>query len=183
MNIWPTAWNMVFHRIGLRVRCLWPSWLKSGGDTLLLGIAAIAAALTVWMVLEVGVGSTRPPEPADAAPDSLAARPDSLPQQDNLHYCLTNIASKRVFKRPQIKSQVGRESTSPARAVASVLAADYKLAGIIGGDQPKALLRNKKTNTLHYGAVGEMVGDLMVKEIRERSVILEANGEEIEISL
>lgn len=169
--------------MGRRVRCLWPSWLKSGGDSLLLGIAATAAVLTVWMVLEVGVGATHSVEPEQAAPDSLTARADSLPPQDNLQYCLTNISGKNVFKRPQVKSRMGRESTSPARAVASVLAADYQLAGIVGGDPPKALLRNKKTNTLHYAAEGELVGELLVKEIRDRTVLLEANGEEIEISL
>jgi type II secretory pathway component PulC len=144
----------------------------------------MAVALTIWLIVEIYTGSPVPLSVAAGAPDSTAVAAETTAQVTNLQSCLSQITNKNLFNRPRTRTTPENYSSpTPARAVASALAEQYSLVGVVGGERPQAMLRNRKTNTLHYAAAGELVGELLVKQVNDRSVIVEASGEEIEIGL
>jgi len=61
---------------------------------------------------------------------------------------------------------------------------DLQLQGIISGAQgPQAIVTNNKTNRSYYCVGGELIAGFKVQEVQPDKVILEVDGEKIELKL
>lgn len=65
----------------------------------------------------------------------------------------------------------------------SELARDLVLVGAITGDNPQAIIQDKRTRQTFYVYEGESVLEFKIKKIEKAVVILEHNGETIKLSL
>ena len=63
------------------------------------------------------------------------------------------------------------------------LAKDLVLVGVITGDNPQAIIQNKKTRQSFYVYEGEGILEFKVKQIEKAMVILEYKGETLKMSL
>jgi len=64
------------------------------------------------------------------------------------------------------------------------LAARLTLVGIMAGDPAQAIIEDPQTQKAHFVTVGQhLIEGLIVEEIREDRVLLDLNGEKIELSL
>jgi len=65
----------------------------------------------------------------------------------------------------------------------SELAKDLVLVGVITGDNPQAIIQDKRTRQTFYVYEGENVLEFKIKKIEKAVVILEHNGETLKLSL
>lgn len=89
-----------------------------------------------------------------------------------------------ISKRDIFKTYEGTVKTrAPAQIAPSDLLANYALSGIIGGDNPQAIIEDKKTKSVYFLNKGQYLGNFKIEEIQEGKVILELRGERFELSL
>ena len=142
--------------------------------------------VTVVVVAVVGIaglftrGGSFNLEPAAASVE--AADAVGLEMTSDLSRELAAINHKTLFKgggapeRDTGSAQINRQTIQD-------LAASLTLVGIVAGDQPVALIRDdvaKKTYTLR---TNEYVDVMLLKEITHNSVVLEYQGESLELKL
>jgi len=65
----------------------------------------------------------------------------------------------------------------------SELVKDLRLVGIVPGDEPQAVIEDKKNSQTLFLKVGERIGDLEIKEISNGKVVLSYNNETATLSL
>lgn len=113
-----------------------------------------------------------PPDIADKI-KSAVILPDAVPIS---HY--QNIfAAKNIFAPP-------RFNAAEAKNDAALNRPRLALAGIvIVGDRPLALIRDLENNLDFYCQGGEDISGYKVKEVTPKKVILEVDGQEIELQL
>ncbi len=58
---------------------------------------------------------------------------------------------------------------------------DMSLVGIIAGENPQAIIEDKKTQKTFYLSRGQFMGEFQVKEIKEGKVILDYKGQSYEL--
>lgn len=63
------------------------------------------------------------------------------------------------------------------------LTKDYRLKGVVILDQPEAILEDARTQKNTFLKVGDKLGELTVKEIKEGSMILSYYGEDRELRI
>jgi type II secretory pathway component PulC len=59
----------------------------------------------------------------------------------------------------------------------------YNLSGIVSGDNPKAIIEDKKSQKSYFLREGESAGDLTVEKIGAGKVSLDYKGEKFELVL
>lgn len=75
------------------------------------------------------------------------------------------------------------QTQTPAQIAPSDLLGSYALAGIISGDNPQAIIEDKKTKNTYFLNKGQNLGNFKIEEILEGKVILELKGQRFELSL
>lgn len=85
-----------------------------------------------------------------------------------------------LFKIPKTKKENTRKTpkTNPVELLGLI-----ELQGVLGGKTPKAIILYKRTQKTSTVSVGDDLGEFMVVEIRDRSVILKWRDELFELSL
>jgi type II secretory pathway component PulC len=102
----------------------------------------------------------------------LQKAPAAIPE---LHF------SEGLF--PAKRKQPAKSSSPAGPAQVAVQEVQWKLLGVAMTPVKRAYLENSETKqTLSVGE-GERMGDLLIKKIEERSVLLEREGKEYEIRL
>lgn len=93
---------------------------------------------------------------------------------------LEGIQGKQIFS-------VGTMNTPDAglqqAAVNAEKIKDITLMGVISGDNPQAIIEDKKLQKTFYLAPGQLIGDFKVEEIQEGKVVLSFNGQKYELYL
>ncbi|MBU1726437.1 MAG: hypothetical protein KJ880_02265 [Candidatus Omnitrophica bacterium] len=110
---------------------------------------------------------------------SEGERPDIKTDSDtNLQAYINEIKNKKMF------------STAPAVSKSSSVAGpnvdlikDISLVGIISGDNPQAIIEDKKSQKSFYLNKGQFFGDFQLEDISEGKVILNYKGERYELHL
>ncbi|MCX5712178.1 MAG: hypothetical protein NTY47_03770 [Candidatus Omnitrophica bacterium] len=75
-------------------------------------------------------------------------------------------------------------SDSPATAaIDSNLIKDISLVGILAGDNPQAIIEDKKTQKTFYVIKGQYFGEFQLEDIQEGKVILNYHGQRYELYL
>lgn len=93
--------------------------------------------------------------------------------------------SESIKKRPIFTSPVKQENyKQPAvKAVTQDLLKDLILLGIVSGENPQAIIEDKNTQKTYYLNKGEFIGEFQVMDIREGKIILDFNGQVVELNL
>lgn len=140
-------------------------------NRILCWVLPLVAVGAVGDLLRWGVEIRRPVE--SAAPD-LKELDRSLPTVPSLEF------PAELFKplRP-LEPEVSKDSGTSV-AVEEV---QWKLMGVSLGSSKRAFLQDPKTGQSVWVAEGEKVGSSFIKEIREKSVLVETEGKSYEIRL
>ncbi len=164
------------------------SWTRSWFGTLEIVprlLLAICVTLAAWICfnafhdrfesrakLQMFVSAaSRPALAAATGCAALAPKPMGEPLPD-----------KDIFK--YLDQPVAAAPDNPARVVSleSILS-NYSLAGIIGGDQPQAIIEDKRQGKTFTVSVGESLGELRIVSIEEGKVVVAIGEERAELNL
>ena len=63
------------------------------------------------------------------------------------------------------------------------LSKDYRLKGVVIVDEPEAIIEDARTQKSQFVKVGDSVGEMKVKEVREGAAVLSYYGEEKEMRI
>lgn len=96
-----------------------------------------------------------------------------------------NLAEyQKTFEKNTIFGIVaGNSPTMAVRSSIAELAKDYRLKGVVFMGEAEAILEDAKTQKTFFVKIGQPVGDLTVKEIKEGFMILSYLGEEIKLEV
>ena len=88
------------------------------------------------------------------------------------------------FDRSSLFGNASSGTGTPALQVSlTELAKDYRLQGVVLTDEPEAIIQDARTQKTIFVRLGEQLGELKVKEIKEGMVILAYLGEEIKLEI
>lgn len=117
-------------------------------------------------------------EGAEVPQGGAAADTEKFPSRDFSEYAGI-IGKRNLFKTYEAPGK----TQAPAQIAPSDLLGNYALAGVIGGDNPQAIIEDKKTKATYFLNKGQFLGNFKIEEILEGKVILELRGERFELSL
>jgi hypothetical protein len=95
-----------------------------------------------------------------------------------LEFYQTGVAQQKMFH-----SQPAQETAVSAAAVNHDILKDINLIGIITGNDPQAIIEDKRTEKTYYVSKGQLIGDLLVEEILDGKIILNLKGQKFELYL
>jgi type II secretory pathway component PulC len=93
-------------------------------------------------------------------------------------FYLEGLKRRQIFATSSIQ---GAGISTVASQAGSIK--DMNLVGIISGENPQAIIEDKKTQKTYYVAKGQFIGDFQVEDIQEGKIILNAQGQRFELSI
>lgn len=98
-------------------------------------------------------------------------------------FYLEAARNRKIFSTPAVtQAQVPQGSTA-LNAEGSEAIRDINLLGVISGDNPQAIIEDKKSQKTYYLTNGQFIGEFQVKDIREGKVSLNYKGQGFELYL
>ncbi|MBI5873937.1 MAG: hypothetical protein HZB36_07375 [Candidatus Omnitrophica bacterium] len=88
-----------------------------------------------------------------------------------------------VSKRQIFGTMAAEEVQIPLGAVDTDITKDINLVGIISGEVSQAAIEDKKTQKTYYVSKGQSIGEFQVEDIQEGKIILNFNGQRVELNL
>lgn len=152
----------------------------------LTGLNVVLGCLVGLEIVALIVTWTRPVPPVEVEIPTghVPSGPPEEPPEEPVP-SLAAVVSRPVFQMA-IQGPVpnaGKRPGSPSEQ-AKTLAARLTLIGIVAGDPPQAILEDAQTKKTHFVSKGQgLIEGLSVEEIQENRVILDLDGEKIELSL
>lgn len=110
----------------------------------------------------------------------MAAEPASGQKAEikPFEYYQEGLSGRKIFGT--IETQ---ESTGPISAAGVDIAKDIGLVGIIMGENPQAIIEDKKAAKTYYVTKGQFVQDMQIDEIQEGKIIINYKGQRYELYL
>jgi type II secretory pathway component PulC len=99
-------------------------------------------------------------------------------EQKPLEEYLQGLGDKQVFGSGGSVGVIG-----PASGLSAELIKDINLVGIIAGENPQAIIEDKKGQKTYYLNKGQSIGEFQVEDIQEGKIILNFNGQRFELHL
>ncbi|MFH1355013.1 MAG: type II secretion system protein N [Candidatus Omnitrophota bacterium] len=96
-----------------------------------------------------------------------------------VEFYLQDIKGRQIFDTPLVQKDTAKEEVS----VSLDFIKELKLLGIISGDDPQAIIQDKKTEQTYYLSRGQSVGEIKVEEIQDGRVVLNYKGKKFELYL
>lgn len=93
-------------------------------------------------------------------------------------FYLEGIRNRQIFSSPTAQRT---DESSGGVNVDSIR--DISLVGIISGENPQAIIEDKKTQKTYYLTKGQFIREFQVEDIQEGRIILNCNGQRFEIYL
>ncbi len=93
-------------------------------------------------------------------------------------YYLEGVKNRQIFS-----GSSGTDSGKAPAAVSSDLIKDMSLIGIVSGDNPQAVIEDKKSQKTYYVTKGQFIGEFKVEDIEDGKIILNYNGQKFELYL
>ncbi len=140
-------------------------------------VSCIYLAFSLFYPL-VGLKKVKLPKISEAG----IPEPKTLPQEEAKPYEFYQKAmeERRLFSSaPQ--AQVG--AAQPVGAANADLIKDINLVGIISGENPQAIIEDKKSQKTYYVTKGQFIGELQVEDIQEGKIIVNYRGQRLELYL
>jgi type II secretory pathway component PulC len=105
----------------------------------------------------------------------------STPENETKNFdYYTKGTERQIFTNPAAQEA---EKSAASAAVSADIIKDVSLVGIISGDNPQAVIEDKKTQKTYYVGKGQSIGEIQVEEIQEGKVILNYKGQKFELYL
>lgn len=123
-------------------------------------------------------GASRPPRPAISGPQN--AKLEAQPAPFSTY---AEVIGKRELFKPPKSETVKEKPTAQKTESASDKLKYLSLIGIIGGERPQAVIEDKKDKKTYFLNKGQTVSGMKVEDILEDRIILEFDGEKIELVL
>ncbi len=115
--------------------------------------------------------------PPGIQPQSQVSEKESIRQKiEPFDYYGQSISGKQIF------GQAGPEGAASA-AINSNLIKDMNLVGIMAGENPQAIIEDKRTQRTSYVVKGQFIGEFQVEDIQEGKIILNYRGQRYELYL
>ncbi|MFA4982288.1 MAG: type II secretion system protein N [Candidatus Omnitrophota bacterium] len=105
------------------------------------------------------------------------AEKDITSEQKDYSYYSGDISRKKIF------TASSGDATAPKIGVSSDALNDLGLVGIIPGDDPQAIIEDKKNQKTYYLNKGQSFDNFTVEEITESKVVLDQDGRKIALFL
>lgn len=171
---------VVLPPIGSRVRETGRSWIR---------IAVIALGVVLALEAVILVVQALSPVPSATVPVAPATAPTvdgqtTLPEDDIPS--LAASASHALFAPPAATSPLGPAAIPRAAPSGSAkqLASRLTLLGIVPGDPAQVIIEDAETKKTYFVTVGQSVVEgAVLEQVREHHVILDLQGEKIELAL
>lgn len=114
------------------------------------------------------------------APKEKSAVLEAVPkaEQKPLEEYLKGVSGKQIFSNLPSAGVAG-----PVSGVTADLVKDINLVGIIAGDNPQAIIEDKKSQKTYYLNKGQYIGEFQLEDIQEGKIILNYNGQKFELHL
>ncbi len=129
----------------------------------------------------VGLGKIRLPKQEVRLGRDIAGvvnRTVSSKDVKTCEYYLEGIKGKEIF------TSVSLAAAGNVIGVAGAdIIKDINLVGIITGENPQAIIEDKKAQKTYYVTKGQLIGEFKVEDIQERKVILNYQGQNYELPL
>lgn len=161
----------------------WPRLFLSGRSTTSwhLRLALAWPILIVGFVLLVERPADSFPTSDDAGPRSTAETTVSANEtaagDPGVDLDLSVLGRARMFPEQAPRSQPRQSAIVPD------LGNELQLHGVIGGDEPQAIIFHQRTQRTHSVRVGQKFGEFEVIEIHSMRVILQWRDQKIELSI
>jgi len=91
--------------------------------------------------------------------------------------------SEGIKNRQIFTSTSGQEQEKSVSTINSDLTKDMSLIGIIAGENPQAIIEDKKIQKTYYVTKGQFIGEFKVEDIQEGKIILNYKGQKFELYL
>ncbi|MFA5272299.1 MAG: hypothetical protein WC412_08220 [Candidatus Omnitrophota bacterium] len=104
--------------------------------------------------------------------------PDTKEQIKPYSFYLEGIKNRKIFS-----SAATEDAQKAIGTVNADLIKDINLVGIISGDEPQAVIEDKKAQKTYYLRKGQYIGELRLEDILEGKIVLNYNGQNYELYL
>jgi type II secretory pathway component PulC len=88
-----------------------------------------------------------------------------------------------VMGNRNIFSQSLGQDNLPASGINIDITKDINLVGIITGENPQAVIEDKKTQKTYYVTKGQFIGEIQIEDIKEGKIIISYRGQRFELYL
>lgn len=163
--------------------------IKQGASALILKnismqkiILVIFAFSIIYLVINfiyplVGLNKIKLPqvEQKNITESEIEPKSETKPYE----FYLEGTKGHQIFTSP-VSSETAEKSSTTANAD---LVKDINLVGIISGENPQAIIEDKKIQKTYYVTKGQFIGELQVEDIQEGKVILDYKGQKFELYL
>jgi type II secretory pathway component PulC len=113
----------------------------------------------------------------DVSPQKVTeAEAKSQEEPKPYEFYLKNLNRRQIFTASSF-----RETPTAAAVASADLIKDLNLVGIISGDNPQAVIEDKKAQKTYYISRGQYVGDFQIEDIQEGKIILNYRGQRYEL--
>jgi len=93
-------------------------------------------------------------------------------------FYLQALSQRQIFSSSFIQEGAGASGV-----VSADLIKDINLVGIISGENPQAVIEDKKTRKTYYLNKGQFIGELQIEDIQEGKIVVNYNGQKYELYL
>jgi hypothetical protein len=148
-----------------------------GGLVLIEVIALVVMVVRPTPQASVAVPDMKPREPvAQESPVALDAQAPGVG--------LSQVAGRPLFQPLSPTAQGGSRPSMAMSQEAKALAGRLNVIGLVDGNPPQAIIEDTQGQKTYFVSKGQHVTEgLVVTDIREDRVVLDLNGQTIELSL
>ena len=160
-----------------------PSWWLAAVNWSLGGLVVAEVAMLLVIATRP---APHPPAVELALQTREAVAPDGAPAIEERAggVGLTGVAGRPLFASLHPTAQAGARAPLAMSQEAKALAARLNVIGLVDGHPPQAIIEDTQTQKTYFVSEGQHVTEgLIVTEIRENRVVLDLNGQPIELSL
>ena len=151
-----------------------------------LAVGALSVALAgevLWLIVQVALPLPRvSTSPGSILQDAAPSRTvDPIPQEIP---SIAASAPRPLFTPSLAASAIASSPAAPMSGSTKLVAARLTLTGIVAGDPAQAIIEDSQGNKTYFLTAGQATADgAVLKQILENGVILDLDGEKIELTL
>lgn len=119
--------------------------------------------------------------PIDTQKESVSQKIEEKKETKTYESYLKTIANRQIFS-----SSVSTDASlkpMPGVILDSDIFKNINLVGIIAGDNPQAIIEDKKAEKTYYLTKGQSIGEFQIEDIQEGKIILNNKGQRYELHL
>jgi len=123
--------------------------------------------------------------PVSSAAQSAAAKQVRFPEKDTIksfESYASQLQGKNVFALAAATAATVTMQQTNVLAASEQLK-DISLIGVISGDDPQAVIEDKRTQKTYYVNKGQFIEQFQVEDIKDGKIVLTCGGERFELSL